>query len=353
MLVLEGSDCAGKTTFLKQLIGRLPKQLSMNHPQSVAIQHFGVLPPDWDYYKDYLDMITVDGISDRFQYSELVYGPVLRGHVHPRFDQIRREMVLMELLVTGSLVVYCRPDIKFVEKRYLTKHEGDTVLEVGGETREEKQRLAVERIRKIVSGFDDVKWVVNSKIVKTEGDVDEEVENVIEEWMPLRDRALQHKTSGHQGWGSLKPDVLVIGERPNYHPGFEQKFHLRPFGGPCPHDKDPNVISNSSDWVFTMMREAGTTPNDWHLTNAYQRDGTTTLQDEVEFLNPKRIIVMGNVAKTLVVDELEYNQEMPVLYINHPQYLRRFFNKSMGRFIDVIKNFLRVRSVGLLTYKVR
>lgn len=355
MLILEGPDCAGKTTLLKELIARTIKRLSSDGSlASIVVQHFGLLPDSWDYYKDYLDRISVDRVSDRFHFSELIYGPVLRGQVNPKFDQIRREMVLMELLTTGSYVVYCRPDSPVLVRRYLAKKEGDEVLEGNAKKLEDKHALGCKCLERLTSGFDELDWGIPFQTINTEGDLNEQVETVLDEWFLLCERAFKHQTLGYQGWGSLQPKVLVVGERPNYRPGFEKKYHLRPFAGPGPQQKKPGVISNSSDWVFTMMREAGLKPRDWHVTNAFRRDCTKTIIDsEVEFLRPKFIVVMGNVAKQIVVDELSLDTAFPVLFMSHPQYLRRFFNKTMPRHIDVLRGFLKTKAPGLVTFRPR
>jgi hypothetical protein len=73
MLIVEGSDLVGKTELCKVLINRL---WSEGYP--VILQHFGLLPDDWDFYWDYLGFMNRRTVMDRFIMSEVVYGNVTR-----------------------------------------------------------------------------------------------------------------------------------------------------------------------------------------------------------------------------------------------------------------------------------
>lgn len=74
MLIIEGSDCVGKTTLCNELLKRLNAAGCAMIPQ-----HFGLLPKDWGYYADYLPYMATHTVMDRFIMSEVVYGHTLRG----------------------------------------------------------------------------------------------------------------------------------------------------------------------------------------------------------------------------------------------------------------------------------
>jgi GTPase SAR1 family protein len=74
MLIVEGSDLVGKTTFIKALLKELE-----NRGYAAIPQHFGLLPKCWNYFLDYLPFINHRVVMDRFIMSEVVYGSTLRG----------------------------------------------------------------------------------------------------------------------------------------------------------------------------------------------------------------------------------------------------------------------------------
>jgi hypothetical protein len=313
----------------------LQRFLKMNSDQfglfRCKVQHFGVLPTNWDYFLDYLKHVDINTVSDRFHFSEYVYGPLFREGVD-------------ELMTTGSLVVYCRPDYEVIRERYLKK-KGDQVIDGGNLER------GLENIKKILSSFDDVfdRCRVDNLKLNTEGNVENLVNEVINRWMLLRQRALDYQKIGGVGWGSIKEgiDVLVVGERPNRSEYiYRKEFWPRAFAGPGP-SKDMSgvnreVVSTSSDWVFSMMRNAGISLDRWHLTNAYvspDDDSKSTVVDEIDFLKPKFLLVMGQDARKLIIDEYNYDKRMPVVYMHHPQYLRRFHNKKCSYFSEILRGY--------------
>lgn len=68
MLIVEGTDLVGKTTFCFKLIDELVKR---GYPYTY--QHLSRLPECWDYYHSYLDKYTEASVADRFHDSELAY----------------------------------------------------------------------------------------------------------------------------------------------------------------------------------------------------------------------------------------------------------------------------------------
>ena len=65
MLIIEGADMCGKTTFIhKMLLPQLPGHV---------YAHFGKLPARWDYFWSYLPHMAYNAVMDRFHLSEVVY----------------------------------------------------------------------------------------------------------------------------------------------------------------------------------------------------------------------------------------------------------------------------------------
>lgn len=98
MLIIEGSDCVGKTTLCKRLIEELNAQ---GFP--VIPQHFGKLENSWDFYWDYLKFVNNRVIMDRFIMSEVVYGDVIRYGVRIKPEWYR--MIDAHVRLHGGVTV--------------------------------------------------------------------------------------------------------------------------------------------------------------------------------------------------------------------------------------------------------
>src|SRR5438045_2741728 len=76
MFILEGPDHVGKTTAAKRLV----ELAHARGLKQVSYRHMSRPPEDFDYFGDYLKMMTDPWIvQDRFHYGGLVYGDICRG----------------------------------------------------------------------------------------------------------------------------------------------------------------------------------------------------------------------------------------------------------------------------------
>lgn len=119
MIIIEGTDKAGKTTFIRNLFKNFPEDLK----KETKIVHFGVLPEDWNYHNDYLSYVQDNIILDRFVDSERAYGPVFRGKINPRLTNENLNSVYRKCIEKGAFVIYCNPKENVVLDRL--KKEGD------------------------------------------------------------------------------------------------------------------------------------------------------------------------------------------------------------------------------------
>lgn len=119
MIIVEGCDNTGKSMLVKQLLERIPELVFVPH---------GPRPPE--SYSDYLnEMFSVmslpnvnNVIVDRFYFSELVYGPILRGGVGLTPGEI--DFLNDKLKQVDPLVIICynaNEDVKssFAEREQL------------------------------------------------------------------------------------------------------------------------------------------------------------------------------------------------------------------------------------------
>ena len=138
MIIIEGTDKAGKTTLITNLRRFFPRKIQMG----LQVIHFGLLPKNWDYCHDYLQYIRPNVILDRFIDSERAYGPVYRQFINPRLSSDNLSKVYRKCAEVGALVLYCNPDIEEVMKRI--NLEGDLMV---------KKREQLESLR---SQFDNI-----------------------------------------------------------------------------------------------------------------------------------------------------------------------------------------------------
>lgn len=91
-IIVCGPDGAGKTT----LALKLCELFHYNY------RHEGPPPADAsaDYYRQIIESVTAPTVFDRFQYGELVYGPLLRG---------RAILTFSNALTIPALTIICLP----------------------------------------------------------------------------------------------------------------------------------------------------------------------------------------------------------------------------------------------------
>lgn len=108
MLIFEGPDLVGKTTFAKSFLNELPRHI---------YRHFGLLPPAFDHFRDYDQHSGVYIIQDRFHMSELVYGTVCRDNcqVNPERYRLINGMLALKGAMT---IVMCFEEPALLKERY-------------------------------------------------------------------------------------------------------------------------------------------------------------------------------------------------------------------------------------------
>lgn len=104
MIIVEGSDDSGKSTLIKQITENVQGLKFGGHSSG---------PPEGrDDYMDRLKVLksnpghTRNLIFDRFFFSELVYGPLLRGIIMPSDGDIA--WIEVKLIEHDPLIIYCR-----------------------------------------------------------------------------------------------------------------------------------------------------------------------------------------------------------------------------------------------------
>lgn len=120
MIIVEGPDNTGKSTLVKALTEYIPSLVYIGHspgppktPEEFLNRTAKVLnhsPQDTAFY-----------LLDRFFFSELVYGPVLRGRAIITPGQI--EDLADKLYEHNPLIIYCRRSVTRVKETFQNREQ--------------------------------------------------------------------------------------------------------------------------------------------------------------------------------------------------------------------------------------
>jgi hypothetical protein len=120
-VIVEGMDGSGKTTLIGQLRG-LNHRLELVRNPLDDKQDFNAW---WPMEMDRTNTAVVP-IHDRFFYSELVYGPIIRGRINA--ENILVQNVLWALR-SNSLLIYARPSTDILREGIQTNSHMEGVKE--------------------------------------------------------------------------------------------------------------------------------------------------------------------------------------------------------------------------------
>lgn len=102
-IIVEGPDCAGKTTFVEELDAQL-------HHRSTIIKTGPPVPPDRDIFEEYEQQLDKKRyplgvtVADRFHWGEWVYGPLFRPP--GRGTEAAWRHIELFLASRGAVVIY-------------------------------------------------------------------------------------------------------------------------------------------------------------------------------------------------------------------------------------------------------
>lgn len=347
MIIVEGVDHVGKTTLVNALAGLMRKQAkhaagpSQCFFEGNLVQKWSQLPPSFNYCHDYLRACDRDQspICDRFVASELAYGPVYRGHVHPRFDSHAQRQVARALNSRGAMHVRVHAAWNIVKARLdrvpdeLVKHESHF----------RQLTLEFDRVHRdnLALGEHGTFWLPASKpwlrpgLNTSEGGFKRTyafAQAALREWQMQQVRADQFHALRSESWGTLQTDkVLLVGEQVNLNRmAPDRGWREMPFSGPGP----------SSRMVTRLLDAAHVGEREVHLVNAYKVNGDRMDGALVEFLRPSAIIPLGEAAGA-VVQELGFAHLVSTDF-PHPQWISRFRSKEFHRYGEKLAAAMRV-----------
>lgn len=292
IIICEGLDCTGKSTFVKLLQRVVP---------SAVVLKSGPPAPDADPYVEYeqrlyepLDL-GQPIICDRLAWGERVYGPVLRGR--DRLETAGWRHVELYLRAHGALVVYLHQPMPVVHDRL--RHRGDDLVRA-------------EHLRALEVGY---QWCLRHTVLPT---------------VCLRDPTFTDAQRVVQLALSLES-----ADRP-YHPSYVGQLH-EPFallfgerrGGQPPHRGDRSC--------FVPRRST----SGYHLLNCLPEDlwGRLGISNSLED-DPTTVWRWSGCAPSVALGGEAHRAleaaAIPHATVPHPQYIRRFWYTRLSEYGQII-----------------
>lgn len=113
MIIVEGTDCVGKTTFCHQLVVALNERDELINSYTYA--HLSRLPRGWNKYWSYEQRMCRRVVQDRFHASEIAYS-IARGD-EPLLDEFSYEFVDCKFRLLGGMHVLIVADEDAIRSR--------------------------------------------------------------------------------------------------------------------------------------------------------------------------------------------------------------------------------------------
>jgi hypothetical protein len=299
IIILEGSDGAGKTTLAARLKARMPDAIELHSGplRSDPFTEYEERLADWDG--------VTPIIADRWHIGELVYGPIFRGE--SKLDVVGRWHIDAFLVARGAMVVYLCPPLELIADRVAAR--GDDMVDV----------------THLPAIYDTYETAISSDVMPTMhvGCTDPEnctghdhkiplVEEIVEDaysrW--LHTNHLRRFTTYI---GSSAPDYLILGERRNDPEAYHAAFV--PTG------------ATSGRFMLEHLLPVLGSETSIGIANACEED---VYELWCSLARPP-IVALGNAAYEAACRSLHergLTGRVPLGAVPHPQYIRRFHNKS-------------------------
>lgn len=120
MIVLEGSDCVGKTTLARRLFELIPERTKYH---SVMHRHFTKTPRRFHRYHGYAECVQRNVVFDRFHLSHLAYRACVEDDPQTMTPLMYEAVDARISLVGGIVVVLCPPNDVIKERFGSTNKE--------------------------------------------------------------------------------------------------------------------------------------------------------------------------------------------------------------------------------------
>jgi hypothetical protein len=289
IIVLEGPDCAGKSTMAKALQERIPGSIILKQG-----------PPRGDILETYLKPIEQHGekrdtlILDRWHVGELIYGPLLRGKSLLTVQQAA--YIDMVLQTYGAYFFHVTAPLNVLEDRYDIR--ADALIK-----REWLQQIQLGYLDQLIKQDH---WAI--------------VANFGSQPLPATPLPQRAPRAGNY-IGPANPEVLLLGDKRN-----DERF-IYPF---------VPTRASSGHWLMGALHAAGVDHMKVGIMNALEVD-PGILFDQWWQLGKPPIVTLGANARRQwrIAHGGDWNSV--ATDAKHPQWMRRFNYTSMESYGEIIK----------------
>jgi hypothetical protein len=309
IIILEGPDCAGKTTLARELSDRYGSEMAVIHqgpfPRVTAAQ----LPRF--YVESMMPAINnyTGLIMDRSWLSEPIYGSAFRGGTNRISDVARRHLERIAMR-HGAVVVLCLPPWEAVATEWKKRKGFDPKAEM---------LEGLDQLEHVYQGYERLHLDTDLPVVRynykmhgsQNGIIRSQLERIGAPLHELRSRMV----------GDLDAQVILVGEKASDHTDADA---LRQFPF-CSFSKQ-----GSSAWLTEQLWKADISEQALLWLNA--SDGVHQIKD----LYARPTIALGQAASDALT-ALGIPHEM----VAHPQYHKRFTPGIEYPLIPLIKSHLK------------
>lgn len=314
LIILEGPDCAGKTTFAGRLVDRL-RQFETD--ASVGYRHCGVPvePPLDEYAASLFGYLPTYGhvVCDRWHVGEYVY-PRVTGRATSMTDGVLAWIELF-LRSRGALLVHCdATDPHLIACGVARGRRGDAA---------DPLRAAAALFREYVARRTLLPTLAVDVSDPDRANYDEVVEEVVG-YAVREELATAHLNDLVTYVGSPRPALLLVGDRRGTPSHDLAEYEDWPAFAPAP--------STSGAWLMDTLTSTplrvpthGLQLRDVALVNANDVDDVRAVWETVG--RPPTVGLGINARRTL------RNQRVPHRAAPHPQYFRRFMHQQRAEYL--------------------
>lgn len=304
--IIEGPDCSGKTTLMRQ---------GFPGAEGYVHEHSGP-PTSAGAWSDYTTMLrklwnarrTMNVVFDRFVYGELIYGPILRPASRYRFTQAHVRMLERVMLGMEGVLITAITDLATSQQLWLERQEQELV-------KDPKQFRTIHNEFEVLFRRDGL--LPNLPTISFDFTRDKVRD--------IRNQCLMHRSPPNKGpgIGMFRTGVtLMVGERVN--------------GNTSPHNDWPFVAEGESSlWLAQQLDLAEVSEQELYWINAMDADEAETNPSFIKGLIPDRVIALGKSAEIWCKRNIK-TKNLPVHAVPHPAFWKRFHSTERYPLHDII-----------------
>ena len=308
LVILEGPDCGGKTTLLKEFdYGDMAGALRVHHgpyPRLTAAQlpryYMDSMRPLLDQYEHML--------MDRCWLSEPIYGQAFRNGQDRVGTSARRHLERIAMR-HGAVVVLCLPPWEKVKEAWLARKGADS---------EAEYLDRIEQLEQVYRSYERLQDTTDLPVVRYDYTIHR---HQIQQLRREVGRVAMPLHPNHSTVGNLDGKIILVGEKPSDHTD-QDTLRQFPF---CSFSNQ-----GSSRWLTSHLDATGISEADLLWVNA--SDGLYQIRE----LYGRPTFALGQAASDALTAA-----DMPHTMVPHPQYHKRFNSSEPYELMSLIQTALK------------